>query len=286
MFKFDFEKFHEWYSENLDNPEIFENDKNIAIYMIERSNKYKNMSKRLIKKKQLEPISNSDQGYLEAFIKTRLENVAQFKNFQIDKYKNGLICVVDDKGVYAVFPTEKDNILCADHITFVKDNVHQTTYTPSPLNKNIGRISHIPKSILLDGTELPLSGYTTDVFKRMHIYKQDILDICRIPEIKQGSGQLSLSVSKPKPKPPKTPKLEIPKKPDISPLLERLLIFNEIKTLKIYCIKSGDSYHVTTMGETEYTHYNNIYFTVKNKNWSTIHKELCKVLKDTMYLLD
>jgi hypothetical protein len=280
MFKFDFEKFHDWYSENLDDPEIFENDKNIAIYMIERSNKYKNMSKKLIKKKQLEPISNSDQGYLEAFMKTRLENIAQFKSFQTDKYKNGLYCVVDDKGVYVVFPTEKDSILCADHITFVQDNVHKTTYTPSPLNKNIGRISHIPKSILLDGTELPLSGYAIDVFKKMNIYKEDILDICRLPELKQGAGQLSLSVSKPNKKP------EIPKKPDISPLLERLLIFNEIKTLKIYCIKSGDSYHVTTMGETEYTHYNNIYFTVKNKNWPTIHKELCKLLKNTMYLLD
>ena len=286
MFKYEFNNFYDWYVDNLDNGKYFEKNKDIAVYTITKSSKYDKISDRLIKKKQLAPLSNDENGYLNAFKKENINDIAKvtfLSNIDKDRYPNGMYCVIDNSAIYLVFPKEKDGVLCADHLSFMKDNVHQTTYTPSPRDINMGTVMHIPKSALPDGTELPLQGYNTNVFRKMHIYKDDILDICRLPQQAQLSHQQEagsgLAITKSKIKKSKTIK-----KPEISPLLEQLLIVNEITNLKIFCVRSEPSerseqiWNITTFAESAESAYDDISFTTTRKNWATIQKELCKLL--------
>jgi len=177
----------------------------------------------------------------------------------------------------------------------MKDNVHKTTYTPSSININMGTVLRIPKSTLLDGTELPLTGYNTEVFRKMRLYKDDILDIYRQPQIaekqdmQEAGGGLSVTKSIRKTKKTKS---KPTKKPEISPLLEQLLLVNEISSLKIICVRSKRSepsvpsersaeeiWNITTFAECAESAYDDISFTITRKNWATIQKELCKLLQ-------
>jgi hypothetical protein len=283
MFKYQFNTFYDWYVDNLDNGKYFEKNKDIAVYTITKSSKYDKISDRLIKKKQLAPLSNDENGYLNAFKKENINDIAKITFItNIDKYRypNGLYCVIDNSAIYVVFPKEKDGVLCADHLSFMKDNVHQTTYTPSSRDINIGTVMHIPKSALPDGTELPLAGYNTNIFRKMHIYKDDILDICRLPQ-QQGQQEAGsgLAVTK---SIAKTKKSKPVKKPEISPLLEQLLIVNDITSLKIFCarsVRSEQIWNISTFAESAESAYDDISFTTTRKNWSTIQKELCKLLQ-------
>ena len=288
MFKYQFNNFYDWYVDNLDNGKYFDMNDDLAVYTINRSSKYEKLSDRLIKKKQLAPLSNDSNGYLTAFKKENINDIAKvtfLSNIDKDRYPNGMYCVIDNSAIYIVFPKEKDGVLCADHLSFMKDNVHKTTYTPSPRNINMGTVMHIPKSALPDGTELPLHGYNTDVFRKMRLYKDDILDICRLPhqalELQQEAGS-GLAITK---SIAKTKKSKSPKKPEISPLLEQLLIVNEITSLKIFCARSERSessaqiWNITTFAESAESAYDDISFTTTRKNWTTIQKELCKLLQ-------
>jgi len=279
MFKYQFDTFYDWYVDNLDNAKYFDMNDDLAVYTINRSSKYEKLSDRIIKKKQLASLSNDSNGYLTAFKKENINDIAKItfiSNIDKDRYPNGMYCVIDNSAIYVVFPKEKDGVLCADHLSFMKDNVHKTTYTPSAININMGTVMHIPKSALPDGIELPLHGYNTDVFRKMRLYKDDILDICRLPQQQgqqeDGSGlAVTKSISKTK-----------KSKPEISPLLEQLLIVNEISSLKIICVRSVRSeqiWNITTFAECAESAYDDISFTTTRKNWSTIQKELCKLLQ-------
>lgn len=274
MFTYKFKQFYEWYTDNIDS-DLFEENRDIAIYKINQTSKYEKLSNKQIRKRQLMPLTNEENAYLGLFNKTNIEDIAEFKFIKNSKYPNGLYCVIDNNAIYTFFPREKNNIICADHFTFLEDNVHQTTYTPSLLNNNIGNVMHIPRSKLLDGIELPLIGYQTDIFKKMHIYKEDILDIIRVCYRQNGSGP-SLAISK-------TNKIKKPNKKiniEISTLLEQLLLIHEIRNIKIFCFKN----QITTFAESDDKLYNNFTFKVKNQKWSTIQEELCKILKNKKYL--
>jgi len=288
MFKYQFNKFYDWYVDNLDNAKYFDMNDDVAVYTINKSLKYEELSDRIIKKKQLAPLS-------AAFKKENINDIAKItflSNIDKERYPNGLYCVIDANSIYVVFPKETDGVLCANHLSFMKDNVHKTTYTPSSININMGTVLRIPKSILIDGTELPLTGYNTDVFRKMRLYKDDILDIYRQPQIaeqqemQEAGGGLSVTKSIRKTKKTKS---KPTKKPEISPLLEQLLLVNEISSLKIICVRSESSvrsersaeeiWNITTFAECAESAYDDISFTTTRKNWSTIQKELCKLLQ-------
>lgn len=289
-FEYNFSEFYEWYIDNLDRIDLFEENKQMAIYIINQSSKYEKLSKKQMKKKETD-----SEYYLGLFNKNQLTDIAEFKFIAntntTNKYPNGLYCTIDNKSIYAIHPIIKDNILCTDHFTFMKDNVHHTTYTPTRLNHNIGNVSHIPKSKLLDGTELPLIGYDTDVFKKHHIYKNYILDIVRAykkyTNNQTGSGpSLNKTIAK-----TKTVKVSRERKPDISPLLEKLFIINNITDFKIICIKKDTkcgepsaSAKIMTFAVSSDTTYIDFAFETSNKNWSTIDKKICKILQDNNYL--
>jgi len=281
-FEYNFSEFYEWYIDNLDRIDLFEENKQMAIYIINQSSKYEKLSKKQMKKKETDSTY-----YLGFFNKNQLTDVAEFKfikNDNTNKYPNGLYCAIDKKSIYAIYPIIKDNVLCADHFTFMKDNIHETKYTPTRLNINIGNVSHIPKSTLIDGTILPLNSYNTDVFKKHHIYKNDILDIIRAykkyTNNQIGSGpSLNKTIEK-----TKHVKVSNKRKPDISPLLEKLFIINNITDFKIICIKKDTNWTVMTFAVSSDSNYIDFIFETSNKNWSTLDKKICKILQDNNYL--
>ncbi len=261
LFSFNFRETHDWYVDNIDNTDVFEENKDVALYVIKQSEKYSKLTQKQIRKRKLEKLTNKHAGYLEAFVKRNVINVAKFKD-KTD-YKDGLYCVVDEDNIYAIFPTIKQGRLFADHLSFMQDNIHLTTYTPQPLCIDYGIVLHIPKCDIPDGTELPISGYETRVFNKMGRYKNDILDICRAPQIHQVGGTITKR---------KVSRKIYRKTPKMSPKLEQLLLRHHIKETKLFCIRYHEKWNVTTITKWSVSSDENEdgSFVVKSSKWQSV----------------
>jgi hypothetical protein len=265
MFIHKFTEMYNWYLDNINQPSLFEEQKDVALFIIKQSKKYTRLSKNQIKKRKLQTLSNKNDKYLGAFFRTNIVDIAKFKFATSHNYPNGLYCVLDDENIYAVFPTEKQQRLFADHLTFMAGNVHLTTYTPQPLTTDYGVVSHIPKCNVPDGTQLPLDGYNCQVFNRLSTYKNDILDIYRVPYVIMSGGGKSFISKKTK-----------RKRPEISPILEQLLLRENIAEVKVFCIRHGNEWHVTTNSIWNERSQENEdgSFVVKSNKWACVQRGL------------
>jgi hypothetical protein len=264
MFAYSFNDMYDWYSDNMDNQNLFEENKELAVYEIKTTKKYESLSDKKIRALKLLPLQKN-QGYLGLFTKQNISDIAKFK-FIGSELPNGLYCVIDNSNMYAVFPELKNGHMIADHLTFTNDNVHLTTYQPEPLDPNRGVVWHLPKCKLL-GTKLPLTGYECALLNKMGRFKNIILDITRAYKNIQG-GTKSLGLSKPsklaEPVPKKT------EKPTVSGELELVLIKNNIKTLKIFCIRKDII--VLNDGNAD-----SIRFNTESLRWSSIQKKIIEI---------
>ena len=265
MFAYSFNDMYDWYTDNMDNKNLFEENKELAVYEIKTTKKYESLSDKKIRALKLLPLQKN-QGYLGLFAKQNISDIAKFK-FIGSELPNGLYCVIDDSNLYAVFPELKNGHMIADHLTFTDDNVHLTTYTPQLLDPNRGVVLHIPKCKLLSGTKLPLTGYECALLNKMGRFKNMILDITRAYKNIEG-GTKSLGLSKPSKRVERVPKKIA--KPTVSGELELLLIKNNIKTLKIFCIRKD----VIVMND---GNVDSISFNTENLRWSSIQKKIIEI---------
>ena len=277
MFAYAFQNMFDWYSENLDS-DMFESDKSIALYVISKSQKYEELSKRQIKKHNLKPLGNNKEAYIGAFMKRHITDVAKFKKQKTHhNFPLGLYCVLGDNEMYAVFPTKKENRLFADHLTFMQGNVHLTTYTPHPLSIDYGVVSHIPKCHLPDGTILPLTGYSCKTFDKMGAYKADILDICRAYTSAQPKATAVGGVRGAIRKKAMSTTL---RRADISPKLEQLLLRNNIQGMQIFCIQNDGAWDVTVVlqGNDLSDDVEDMSFRCTSKRWQSLQAQMIRRL--------
>lgn len=179
--------------------------------------------------------------------------------------------MVDEDNIYAIFPTVKQGRLFADHLSFMQDNIHLTTYTPQPLCIDYGVVLHIPKCFIQDGTELPLYGYQTRIFNTMGRYKNDILDICRAPQIYQVGGTITKR---------RASKKVYRKTPQLSPKLEQLLLRNNITETKLFCVRNHEKWNVMTTTQWSISSDENEdgSFDVDSYKWQSVQSGFIKFL--------
>ena len=262
MFAYSFNDMYEWYvdiKDNKDNTDLFEENKDLAIYEIKTTKKYEAL--------KIQPLQKN-QGYLEYFIKQNITDIIKFKSIGTE-LPNGLYCVIDDSNIYAVFPELKNGHMLADHLTFMSDNVHLTTYTPEILDPNRGIVLHIPKCKLPEGTQLPLTGYDCALLNKMGRFKNMILDIARAYKKYVSGGTKSLGVSKPTKRSPQRVT-----QPSISGTLEVLLIKYNIKRLQIFCVRKENSWDVLVInnGNAE-----SLRFNIGSLRWPSIQKRIIEL---------
>ena len=274
MFSYNFREMWNWYAKNMHREDLFEKPDNMAMHVIQTSEKYEKLTKQQIRKRKLtdgsQPTSNSNDGYLGAFQKRSITNIVTFKFIQnLDKYPHGLFCVWDKRAVYAVFPKMKKDRLFADHLSFMEGNIHITTYIPQPLCADFGVAWHLPKADLNDGVSMPALGYEYPILNVLNPYNRDALDIARAYKvhgstITGGGPSRSIPLSK---RAPKT---------DVSPRLEQVLLKEGIKSLKIMCIKclNDDTWHVTCFAEEN----ESFAFVAPDKDWDTITHKIIEKL--------
>lgn len=266
MFAYSFNDMYEWYVDNIDNKNLFDENKDLAVYEIKATKKYEALSDRQ------KPL-NKNQGYIGLFIKQNISDIVKFKSIG-NEYPNGLYCVIDDSNIYAVFPELKNGHMLADHLTFMSDNVHLTTYTPEILDPNRGIALHIPKCKLPEGTQLPLTGYECALLNKMGRFKNMILDIIRAYVSKGVGGTKSLGVSKAAKRSSQRVKI-----PSISGTLEVLLIKNNVKSVKIFCCRKDNSWDVLVMND---GNADSLRFNVKSLRWPSIQKRIIELFEMTI----
>ena len=255
---------HEWYEDHAAR-DLFEENKDMAIYEISTTQKYEAMSNRQLKRLELQPLEKN-QGYLGMFKKHNINQIAKLKRSH-SEFPNGLYCVIDTHNVYIVFPQLKNGHMIADHLTFTQDNVHLTSYQPEPLDPNRGVVWHLPKCKLVDGTSLPISGYECKLLNKMGRFKNLILDVSRAYVVHTGGTP---------PSPRKQLKRSRPTtSTEISGTLELLLVKNNVKTMKFLCVRKDDSWDVMV---TKDTHEDGYRFSVPRLFWPSIQKQMVEIL--------
>ncbi len=272
-FQFDFRQMHDWYKQNMNEHNLFDSDVEMKAYIIQKRIKYSKISKKMIKKRNFAKVlDNPKHGYLDAFVKSNITHIAKIKFLKDSKYTNGLYCMMDNNNMYAVYPTDKNGLLVADHFTFMEDNVHQTVYSPYPLNPEYGTFVHLSKCEISTGMTMPLTSYEFKPLKKLAPYDGDVLDIYRSYKVyADGMKRVGLS---------KSMNRKQGKTSDISILLETLLIKENVEKMLIVCIKHTDKWHVTTI--TTWDEYSedseDQCFRVKNASWNCIQRHLIKYL--------
>jgi len=266
MFAYSFKDMYDWYVDNIDNKELFEENKTLAVYEITATKKYEALSEKKQRALKIQPLKKNE-GYLGMFKKQNVTGIIKFKSIGTDM-PNGLYCVIDDSNIYAVFPELKNGHMLADHLTFMSDNVHLTTYQPEPLDPNRGFFWHVPKCKLIKGTKLPLTGYECSLLNPMGHFKNMILDIARTYKTYSG-GTKSLSVSKPTKRSPQRVTQS-----DISGTLEVLLIKYNIKTVKIFCVRKENSWDILVMNDGD---AESLRFNIVGLRWPSIQKRIIEL---------
>lgn len=233
MFQYKFQDLLEWYGKNMDRSDLFDKTNKITMYNIEK------LSKQQIRKRKLQPLSDDHQGYLGAFCKQNLTHVAHVKFIKDQsKYLHGLFCVCNRRGVYAVYPTLKEGRLFADHISFMEGNVHFTKYIPQPLCIDFGVALQYQYTKIKDGSSMPLTGYDFPPFAVLSPYHHDALDLARANHVHgMNGGGLSRSGA--------SRRQVVTRNRDISPRLEQILLRDKYKSIRIFCVKSDRTWHVT-----------------------------------------
>jgi hypothetical protein len=267
MFAYSFNDMYEWYVDNIDNKDLFEENKDLAVYEIKTTKKYEALSEKKQRALKIQPLQKN-QGYLEYFIKQNITDIIKFKSIGTER-PNGLYCVIDDSNIYAVFPELKNGNMLADHLTFMSDNVHLTTYQPEPLDPNRGVIWHIPKCKLPEGTQLPLIGYECALLNKMGRFKNMILDTARAYKTYVSGGTKSIGVSKPTKRSPQRVT-----QPSISGTLEVLLIKYNIKRLQIFCVRKENSWDALVIND---GNAESLRFNIGGLRWPSIQKRIIEL---------
>ena len=269
MFAYSFKDMYDWYVDNIDNTELFEENKTLAVYEITATKKYESLSDKKQRALKIQPLKKNEC-YLGMFKKQNVTDIIKFKSIGTDML-NGLYCVIDDSNIYAVFPELKNGHMLADHLTFMSDNVHLTTYQPQILDPNRGIVLHIPKCKLIEGTQLPLTGYECSLLNSMGRFKNMILDIARNYKTYSG-GTKSLGVSKPAKR--STQRVT---HSNISGTLEVLLIKYNIKTVKIFCVRKENSWDVLVMND---GNAESLRFNITGLRWPSIQKRIIELYRE------
>ena len=89
-----------------------------------------------------------------------------------------------------------------------------------------------------DGVELPLFGYSCNVFSGMSVLKKDILDLCRFHKRMNATGGAKRRRS--------SVASGTTSILDISKALERVLLRREVTSVMAVCIEHEGRWHVTT----------------------------------------
>jgi hypothetical protein len=235
MFRHNQRKMIEWYCKHInDDDHLFDLEyTELSVMTIIKTHKYRiptsKEKKKFINKKNSKEV-------LDLFIKRNVTNIGKFKE-QENRY-----CVVDEKNVYIVFPTMKNETIVADHISIMKDNVHLTTYLPLPINTKFGRTIHIPKCPITKDMEFPLSGYDTKHFRCLASYSNEILDTIRRPYLQSAGSSQKLSLHKHKTRKQNT---------SISQKLQKHLNRLRIDYVSIFCIRQNESFHTSVFTNVE-----------------------------------
>ena len=196
IFKFNFQEMVEWYDDEKDNDLWFdlEHDEYLIHFQIVNGQKYEKMSEKRQRKNHYPQTVGRKQGNLTHFyqIDNDYSHIRKIQFVSNPSYfPNGIFYVKqDENNVFFVFPFEKtipngQRMIACDHFSLPLKNgsivAHMTTYTPNPLNIEVGQISHDPREKIVDGCEMPLFSFSEGqgIFKSFTSVQENLLDLCR-----------------------------------------------------------------------------------------------------------